>query len=196
MLVVLLAGGVAVIRSMNTSLFAAGNIAFKRDLVNQGEQALSKVTTDFKAGGPLAATSTLATNVPASNYSAVQLVANASGIPNVLLTTGAASGADISGATFTPTGADMSGVLAGTSGAASGITIRYVIDRLCNATGAASIGKCAYTPSSGDVAGGSSQLPASKRPLTTLLAVYRVSVRITGPRGTQVFLQSSFTKPE
>ncbi|MEJ7686401.1 MAG: hypothetical protein WKG52_05055 [Variovorax sp.] len=74
-LVVLLAGGVAVMRSMNSSLFSAGNLAFKRDLVNQGELAVSNVLTAFGSGA-LAAATTTADSVPAANYSAVQLQAN------------------------------------------------------------------------------------------------------------------------
>jgi Tfp pilus assembly protein PilX len=46
-LVILLAGGVAVVRSMNTSLTSAGNLAFRRDLVNQGERAVSAVLAKF-----------------------------------------------------------------------------------------------------------------------------------------------------
>ncbi len=55
-LVVLLAGGVAVMRSMDTSLVGAGNLAFKRDLVNQGELAIAKAMREFQASGALAAT--------------------------------------------------------------------------------------------------------------------------------------------
>jgi type IV pilus assembly protein PilX len=40
-LLILTIGAVALMRSMNTSLFSAGNLAFRRDLVNQGEQAVS-----------------------------------------------------------------------------------------------------------------------------------------------------------
>ncbi len=83
-LVILLAGGVAVMRSMNSSLFSAGNLAFKRDLVNQGELAVSQAMQAFKTGG-LATSASTANHVPAENYSAIELKTNDRGIPLVLL---------------------------------------------------------------------------------------------------------------
>lgn len=188
-LVILLIGGVAVMRSTHTSLASAGNLAFRRDLASQGEQAASNVMTAFKSGALKTAT-LAAASVPTANYSAVELVANDQGIPLVLLATGSApSGADFTGATFSPTAPDL-------QGATSDITIRYVIDRLCRATGTATTSTCVYSPSSSDVTGGSSQLPASQRPASSISPVYRLSVRVTGARSTQVFLQTSLTRPE
>jgi len=188
-LVILLVGAVAVIRSTNSSLAGAGNLAFRRDLVNQGEQVASNAMTAFKSGA-LKSASLAAASVPSANYSAVELVADARGVPLVLLASDSSpSGTDVAGGTFTPTGADI-------VGATSDVSIRYVIDRLCNAAGTASSTGCVYSPSSSNVTGGSSQLPASQRPASTLSPVYRVSVRVTGPRGTQVFLQNSITRPE
>ena len=68
-LVILLAGGVAVVRSMNSSMFSAGNLAFKRDLLNQGEQAVSQVLRAFAAGGSLGTPIiTAATGMPATSH--------------------------------------------------------------------------------------------------------------------------------
>lgn len=188
-LVVLLIGSVALVRSMQTSLAGAGNLAFRRDLASQGEQAASNVLTAFKSGA-LKSAALSAASAPAANYSAVELVTDAQGIPLVLLASAAApSGADVAGGSFAPTGADL-------AGATPDIAIRYVIDRLCRGTGAASTGTCVYAPSSGNVTGGSSQLPASQRPASGISPVYRLSVRVTGVRATQVFLQTSFTRPE
>ncbi len=188
-LVVLLAGGVAVMRSMNSSLFSAGNLAFKRDLVNQGELAVSNVLTAFATGALAAATAT-ADSVPAANYSAVQLQANPRGIPLVLLDNQTPhTGPDILGATFTP------GITA-VAGATPDISIRYVIDRLCNNAGsAAALGEagCVRQPSATEVRGGTAgAAPLPKAPSL----IYRLTVRVDGPRETQVFLQTSFAKPE
>ena len=49
-LVVLLIAAVALMRSFNTSLFMSGNVAFKRDLQNQGERAMDSVLTEFRTG--------------------------------------------------------------------------------------------------------------------------------------------------
>ncbi len=176
-LVVLLAGGVAVMRSMNTSLFSAGNLAFKRDMVNQGEQAADTALTLFRTGA-LAVSGTDNASAPASNYSAVQLDTNSSGIPLALLTDAA----------YTPVASTR------ITRPADQITILYVIDRLCNAVGVASKSNCIYAPELTDVRGG--DISGADRPPPANALVYRLSVRVDGPRQTQVFLQSSFTKPE
>lgn len=176
-LVILLAGGVAVIRSMNTSLFTAGNLAFRRDLVNQGEQAVSTILSQFKSGGVLATATT--TDLPSANYKATMLATNAQGVPNVLIddstfSSGAGTAADLTGGT-------------------PDVKIRYVVDRLCAAgTGAASSTNCIQSSAapSGGTAG---PIPPPTPPTAT---VYRVSVRVTGARNTRVFLQSSITKPD
>ena len=41
-LVVLMIGGIALIRSFDTSMLLAGNLAFRRDLVNQGSERWPK----------------------------------------------------------------------------------------------------------------------------------------------------------
>jgi hypothetical protein len=188
-LVILLAGGVAVVRSMNSSLSSAGNLAFKRDLVNQGELAVSKAMLAFRTGGGLATAAQTAVNVPAENYSATELRSNTRGIPEVLLKKTSLSGPDISGATFTPTGAAI-------TGRSDDVTVRYVIDRLCNSAGAfATLGNsgCVSVPSATQVTGGTAGMPKPDLPAPV---IYRLSIRVDGPRDTQVFLQSSFSRPE
>jgi Tfp pilus assembly protein PilX len=176
-LVILLAGGVAVMRSMNTTLSSAGNLAFKRDLVNQGEQAAVKALALFSTGA-LSAVGADYNDAKASNYSAVSLATNDRGIPLALLKDSLydAKAAD----TIVRT--------------ADSVKIRYLIERLCNTSGASSKSTCVYAPATTDVRGGSVQ--ESGRPPPPKALVYRLSVRVDGPRDTQVFLQSSFTKPE
>lgn len=182
-LVVLLAGGVAVMRSMNASLATAGNLAFRRDLINQGEQATARVLTQFRTGGVLQTPASEAADLTSANYSASRLDTNAQGIPTVLLQSDSAFGAK---------GSTSNDIVY------NGVTVRYIIDRLCNATGLPSaLGPtgCVYAPSTTQVTGGSSQRARDDLPPPSSI-VYRLSIRVTGPRDTQVFLQSSFTKPE
>lgn len=179
-LVVLLAGGVAVVRSMNSSLFSAGNLAFKRDLVNRGELAAQQVLTLFKTGA-LAGADDI-NDLKAENYSATTLAVNPRGIPTVLLSDTAY---DAKAAKKIANDDDH-------------VTIRYVIDRMCNAAGTpASLGAkgCVYAPLTTQVLGGSSQRAKEELPPPSSL-IYRLTVRVDGPRNTQVFLQSSFTKPD
>jgi type IV pilus assembly protein PilX len=181
-LLILAIGAVAVLRSVNSSLLSAGNLAFHRDLVNQAEQAVSNVMTQFKTTGLPVGDGTTTTNttvsLPAANYSATTLPTNAQGVPLVLLDNAAfgpiATAGDIAGRT-------------------PDVTIRYIIDRLCAPlTVAASSPNCVQ--STGLPTGGTANRNTAVSPPSA--TVYRISVRVDGPRFTQAFLQSTFTKPD
>jgi type IV pilus assembly protein PilX len=176
-LLIMTIGAVALVHSMNTSQISAGNLAFRHDLVNQGEQAVSNVLQSFQAGGPLANATT--DNLPNANYSATALPTNAQGVPTVLL---------LQGTAFSAAGMKASDI----TGATSDVTIRYVIDRLCNNTGASSSTSCVQFVAN-PPGGNGSQTPRLPPPSAT---VYRLSVCVTGPRRTQIFLQTTFTKPD
>jgi type IV pilus assembly protein PilX len=190
-LVVLLLAAVALMRSFNTSQFMAGNIAFKRDLQNQGERAVDRVLTDFRAGNPLASMATRAANRAASNYSAVMLPTNNQGIPTAL--------GDSEGAfTAAWTAPDIA--------AAPGVSIRYIVDRMCNAPGdeqALGASNCMLAGNTVPAGGSASNLigPDGKPLCATCKSaapqgvVYRLSIRVDGPRNTQAFFQSTFTIP-
>ena len=53
-LVVMLIGAVALVRSFDTSMVTAGNLSFKRDLAQQSELAVETILRDFRTAGPLA----------------------------------------------------------------------------------------------------------------------------------------------
>ena len=105
---------------MHTSLFSAGNMSFRRDLVNQGEQAVSNVMTAFKTGAFATSAATQADNA-ALNYSSTALATNAQGVPNALLNQTAFNAVGLAANDIT--------------GATPEVKIRYVIDRLCSVTG-------------------------------------------------------------
>jgi type IV pilus assembly protein PilX len=176
-LVILLSGGVAVIRSTNSSLFSAGNLAFKRDLLNQGEQAVAHVMGLFQGGGGLASSTSTQQNDATRNYSATQLPTNAQGIPTAMLQSNSAFASAWTASDLT--------------GATSDVQIRYLIDRMCSAAGAASSNNCVQAQSAptGGTAGAGG-------PTVTTASVYRLTIRVNGPRDTQVFMQTSFTKPD
>ena len=176
-LLILAIGAVALLRSVNSSLLSAGNLAFHRDLVNQGEQAVSTVMTEFKTNGPPLGGATTA-SMQLANYSATTLPTNAQGVPLVLL--------DNTAFVLIGTAADIPGRTAD-------VTIRYVIDRLCvPLTVIASSSACVQ--STGLPSGGTANRNTAVAPPSA--TVYRVSVRVNGPRNTQAFLQTTFTKPD
>jgi Tfp pilus assembly protein PilX len=177
-LLILSIGAVALVRSMNSSLISAGNLAFRRDLVNQGEQAVANVMNEFKNQLPPLNGVTTA-NMIAANYSATTLPTNAQGVPNALL----------NAATFATVGTATNDIY----NAASNVTIRYVVDRLCTAgTVTPSIATCVQ--SSGTPRGGGAHENTAVAPPSA--TVYRLTVQVNGPRNTQVYLQTTFTKPD
>jgi type IV pilus assembly protein PilX len=180
-LLILTIGAVALMRSMNTSLFTAGNLAFRRDLANQGELAVANVMTEFKVGGALVNAAVTDQNVPADNYSATMLGTNAQGVPNILLSsdnTFNATGFTSSAHDITPVGNPD-------------ISIRYVIDRMCTNTGPTVPSSCVQSS-----AAPTGLTPGNNAPPPPSATVYRLSVRVTGARSTQVFLQTTFTRQD
>jgi Tfp pilus assembly protein PilX len=173
-LLILTIGAVALMRSMNTSLFNAGNLAFRRDLVNQGELAVATVINEFKttcSTNCLSSTASTEADNAAFNYYAETLPTTTQGIPTVLLGTVANP---ISGA------------------AGSGILIYYVIDRLCQAAGPTVASQCVQSSAAPLATTVKNQTPLTPPSAT----VYRLSIRVNGPRSTQVFLQTTFTRAD
>ncbi len=184
-LLILMIGAAAIVRSMNISMSNTGNLSFKRDLTNQAERAASSVMTMLQSGA-ISSETARQTSLTSSNYSATILPTNAQGIPTALLATDAAFGAAWN------TANDI-------AVADQAITVRWVLDRLCANTGAADESHCtmydAGTTSSDSASQRNSAQNASATGLGALQrqVVYRLSIRATGPRNTQSFLQTTFT---
>ncbi|MBL8340367.1 MAG: hypothetical protein JNL30_02775 [Rubrivivax sp.] len=184
-LLILVIGATAIVRSMNTSMSNTGNQSFKRDLTNQAERAAASVMTILQSGS-LAVDTARQGNLVASNYSATLLPTNAQGIPTALLATDAAFGAAWNAANDIVV-ADQA------------ITLRWVLDRLCANAGAADESHCTMSDAGTTSADSASQRNSAQNASGTGLGalqrqvVYRLSIRATGPRNTQSFLQTTFT---
>jgi type IV pilus assembly protein PilX len=170
-LVVIMLASVALIRSTNTNLLIAGNMAFKRDLINQAERVIPQIKARLISGGALGDDVTRQTNLISQNYYATIQAGNASGIPNVLFNV-----ADGNANNITDT--------------ASGVIVRYVIDRMCLATGEPLDNTCTMGGSSTD--GPSCSAPC-KKPGGINYPVYRITLRVTGPRNTEAYLQTTYS---
>lgn len=173
-MVVLLIGLVAILRTVDTAGLMVGNIAFRRDLTNRAEQAIA-VARATLAGGSL---STTADNTTL-HYSATKLAnSSATGVPAIL------DNDDSSAGYNHVYGSD----LAETTGDAT-IKLRYVIDRQCN-SGTTTFGTsaCEYVSNPPQTKGVSQDrsLNGSTR------AIYRISVRVTGPRDTVAYFQTTY----
>lgn len=181
-LAILLVGAVALVRSSTANLFTAGNLAFKQDLSNQGERAVPLVMAALRTGA-LSNADARAANQPAQNYSALMLPVNEVGIPTALL----ANDATFQGAWTAP---DI--IPTDASGRPQGVRVRYIVDRLCSVAGNESTLGDQCARSRVGVRSGSPQLQAADliggQPI-----VYRLTVRVDGPRGTQSFFQTTFS---
>lgn len=173
-LVIMLLASIALIRSTDTNLLIAGNVSFKRDIINQGEISIPVIRARFLSGA-LAAESARKTNLLAANYYATIQASNSSGIPNLLL-----NKEDFDSALGTNNIVDTT----------NKVTIRYMIDRMCLTTGAVSLFECAIGVSTTDITY-NSLAPINAKGQDK--PVYRISIRVTGPRNTEVFLQSTFS---
>ncbi len=163
-LLILMLASVALIRSTDTNLQIAGNMAFKMDAINQAERAVPQIQQLFKTGALSGQAARNQTNV-ANNYYATVQASNESGIPNVLFTTD-------------------SNIITG----AGDVTIRYVIDRMCLAEGERpTIQKCVLASS--NIAGGG----GIDGEIGNIYPVYRMTLRATGPKNTEAYLQTTFS---
>jgi hypothetical protein len=183
-LVIMMIGAVAIVRSMGTNLSNAGNLGFKRDLSNQGDRAVASVLALVQSGA-LGSEAARQSSNTARNYSATLLPSNAQGLPNAL----------VNDTTFAGVGVSSNDIAV----ADMGVTLRYVIDRLCVNTGLPDPSQCTMNdnqvPMGGNgggaaiaedpTAGGSGAVPQQ--------VVYRLSIRVDGPRQTQAFFQTTFT---
>lgn len=181
-LVILLIGASAIVRSMNTSLANAGNLGFKRDLINQAERAIPKVLDLFQTGA-LSTDAARQTNNSANNYSATVLPSNAQGLPNALLndTTFGTVGSSSNDITV----ADMS------------VKLRWVIDRMCANTGTPSSSHCTMDDGLVPMGGNGGGAAIAEDPAgaiagaVPMVVIYRLSIRVDGPRQTQAFFQTT-----
>ena len=183
-LAIMMIGAAAMVRSMNTSLFNAGNLGFKRDLTNQGERAVASVVTLLQSGA-LGSDAARQASTSAQNYSATMLASNAQGLPNAL----------VSDTTFAGIGTTSNDIVV----TEQAITVRYLVDRLCVNAGIATADHCSMADDSNPLGGSGSEMVRAEDSSSGgagaigSRVVYRVSIRVAGPRNTQAFFQTTLT---
>jgi hypothetical protein len=184
-LAVLLVGAVALLRSTDGALALAGQLGFRRDMKNQAERAITMAVNALQKGA-LASAAARQNDLASANYSAARLDTDAAtGLPTLLLK----SEPDFKDAGYKVAIVDADGDGAN---ADSGIRVRYLIDRLCPDTGALDETSCSRTSVVRQYSGQDSNAHmASTAFRSSQHTVYRISVRVDGPRGTQAFFQSA-----
>jgi Tfp pilus assembly protein PilX len=169
--------GIALIRSVDTNVLVAGNLAFRQGATSAADWGIEAARTYLKTtiGANKAA---LDNDNPAAAYYATWQ-----------------SGLDLVGTTTTPFSWSGAAQLVGTD--TGGNEVRYVVHRMCEASGATSAAgaNCVKASGGGGTTGtegstkgtvsyGTLALPAST------VVYYRVTVRVLGPRNTLSYVQA------
>lgn len=180
-LVIMMLASLALVRSTDTNLILAGNYAFKRDAVNQAERAVPKIKALFETGDLKLASSRTNDKTNINYYASIQ-TNNSQGLPIKLFGI-----ADNNANNIIDT--------------KSSTTIRYIIDRMSLAAGAPSIDNGGFVPINQIDAAGDGIIRGTGSPSNSnsaqvnggMVSLYRISIRATGPRNTESFLQVIFT---
>jgi Tfp pilus assembly protein PilX len=169
--------GIALIRSVDTNVLVAGNLAFRQGATAAADWGIEAARTYLKT--TLAANkSVLDGDNPAAAYYATWQ-----------------TGLDMVGTTTSPFNWSGASQLVGTDSA--GNEVRYVLHRMCEASGAttAANANCVKASGSGGATGadGSTKATVSYSALalpSSTVVYYRVTVRVLGPRNTLSFVQA------
>jgi len=170
--------GIALIRSVDTNLLVAGNLAFRQGATAAGDWGVESARA-FLRTALVGNQSALDTDQPASAYYATwQSALDLHG-------TGVGTPFDWSG----------SSLVVGTDSA--GNEVRYVLHRMCQnpGTGTSALANCVKTSGSSSSSGadggtkGTVSYSTLALPASTVI-YYRVTVRVLGPRNTLSFIQA------
>lgn len=182
-LVVMSLASVALIRSVDTSSQITGNLAFKQSTSITSSYGLEAMADTIGSQLKIYAT----TNDPANGYYAVCTMFDSGA-------TGQCNGENLAqDATWT----NANSKLASGAGIADGKdpygnTIRYIVERMCNQPGNSSIDNCLMASSPTDTSSKNSPFLGTPilQPISEPLPLYRVTVRITGPKNTTTYVQA------
>lgn len=181
-LVVMMLGGVSLLRSVDTSALLSGNLAFKRDSVNRTSIGLNEAfkvmqTLDFleyqanDAGCDPGPCEKIDKWLPL-NYWPRLLETDASGVPLIIKDKAAF---DAKFKTIKPVIKD-------------GQEVRFLIERMCSDYGPSDEKKCSV--SDRYELGGSYR---QDKPGSISLPLYRITIRSDGVRNTQTYVQATVT---
>ena len=163
-LVAMTLAALALVRSIDTSNLVAGNVALKQAAIQEADIVMNDAFSRLDTGGLLAAEGTdRGINSIANNYYASLQTDTIKpfGMPDALETA------------------------PGTPNTTSGFTSRFVIERMCTVTGMWTEENCILSPFGKPV----SDKDIFKLGLTPEQALYRISVKVSGPRNVVSYSQ-------
>lgn len=185
-LVLMALGGLALIRSMDTSNMIAGNMAFQQAAINSADAGIESANAWLQTNN--AVPGTLNNSIPAAGYTA--------STPNIAANqTGEAfwNALSASGICWLPVAGGACSTVAGAPTGvpdAAGNTVAYMIQRLCNGTGSPAGAGCAVMPGTGTTQGNDEGAGEELLVTPSQSLYYRITVRVTGPRNTVSFVQA------
>lgn len=193
-LVIISFAATALLRSTDTATLITGNLAFKKAALASGDAAAEQALAWISDNGT---GTTLQSDIPASGYYAT----SADSCDLTGSRTPQDSTDDVNWTTSaTRANCVMVGLKVTPAGVASGYSVSYVINRMCNATGdpLSLLASDGFTPMtcsriSGGSTTGSTRTGAyyGNVALSGSSQVYfRITTRVTGPRGTVRYLQT------
>lgn len=154
---------IALMRSVDTGNIVAGNLALKQGASHEADKGLN-LAFNLLDGGALKSNLLAANNATYNYYASLQPDANRPfGIPDVLETTTANS----------YTNPDTKN------------TVTYVIERMCTAAGAVTSANCVSSPFGRKESAGNLR----DQKITAPQALYRISVKVSGPRSVASYTQ-------
>ncbi len=180
MLVAMTLGGLAMMRSVHTTTAIAGNLAFQQAATNSADTGVEAAVAWLENNN---GTGVLYNDIPASGYAASK---GTSDDPS-----SNQDWTELWSAVWVPRGVVTVTQTGGGTVDAAGNTVQYAIQRLCNATGnPTGNAGCAVSPVEATQTGNSKSGGNAKLTVSTQV-YYRITVRVTGPRNTVSFIQST-----
>jgi Tfp pilus assembly protein PilX len=192
-LVVMSLAALALVRSVDTNSLIAGNIAFKQSATSSADFAIESVTT-FISGKLNANPGYLNTSDPAGSTGYYACIADAITNPNaVTATAGCAANRffDIKNEASW-SNAQSVGTVATPDLVAAGMTVSYVIERMCTNESAPTSTTCMVVYQSGTGGEMSFDTPICNGAAcgVSISSLYRVTARVVGPKNTVNYVQA------
>ena len=180
MLVAMTLGGLAMMRSVHTTTAIAGNLAFQQAATNSADTGVEAAVAWLENNN---GTGVLYNDIPANGYAATKTTADDPSSNQ--------DWTDLWTSVWVPRGVVTVAQTSASTVDAAGNTVQYAIQRLCNATGnpTGSAG-CAVSPVEATQTGNSKSGGNAKLTVSTQV-YYRITVRVSGPRNTVSFIQST-----
>lgn len=188
-LVAMTLASISLFRSVNTTVLLAANVGFKRDTFVRANVALKSIIDRMSPSSFINGSenycSSCATGANSLNYSPIMLATDSSGIPTIL--TNPSSFDATYPSAWTTDENDLAAMGTATS-------IRFVIERMCDAIGNPSLDRCTYFGSGiGSQAWIDYHAPEGQvggQAGATILPLFRVTVRAGGPNNSVSYIQA------